>query len=60
MIERYIQALGGAAAIQTVSNRLEKGSADVMGKKTPIDIYTKAPDQRASIMHMEGGEHHRL
>jgi outer membrane lipoprotein-sorting protein len=56
LIERYIQALGGAAAIQKVSNRLEKGSADVMGKKTPIDIYTRAPDQRASIMHMESGE----
>ena len=56
VIDKYIQALGGPAAIQRVSNRLEKGSADVMGKKTPIDIYTRAPNQRASIMHMPGGD----
>jgi photosynthetic reaction center cytochrome c subunit len=56
LIDKYIQALGGSAAIQKVSSRVEKGSADVMGQKTAIDVYTKAPDKRATVMHLPKGD----
>jgi photosynthetic reaction center cytochrome c subunit len=56
VIDKYLQALGGAAAIEKVNSRLEKGNAEVMGKKTPIDIYAKAPDKRVSVMHMANGD----
>jgi hypothetical protein len=56
IIEKYIQALGGAAAIQKVTSRVEKGSADAMGQKLAIDVYSKLPDKRASYMHMPKGD----
>jgi photosynthetic reaction center cytochrome c subunit len=56
VIEKYIQALGGAAAIQKVSSRVEKGNAEVMGQKMAITVYVKAPDKRASYMTTPKGE----
>ena len=56
LIEKYIQALGGTAAIEKVSTRIEKGSAEVMGEKLPIDVYTKAPDKRLSVLHLPKGD----
>jgi hypothetical protein len=54
---KYIQALGGQAALDKVSTRVEKGNA-LMPEDQPIaiDIYTKAPDQRVSAMHMPKGD----
>lgn len=56
VVEKYIQALGGAAAIQKVSSRVEKGSAEVMGQKMAITVYAKAPDKRASYMSTPKGD----
>jgi hypothetical protein len=57
VMAKYIQAIGGAAALDKVSNRVEKGNAVMPdGPPIPIDIYTKAPDQRVSVMHMQKGD----
>ncbi|MGA7461749.1 MAG: c-type cytochrome [Candidatus Korobacteraceae bacterium] len=57
VLARYIQALGGEAALSAVSTRVEKGNALMPeGPSVAIDIYTKAPDQRVSVMHMAKGE----
>ncbi len=57
VLARYIQALGGEAALSKVSTRVEKGNALMPeGPPLAIDIYTKAPDQRVSVMHMPKGE----
>jgi photosynthetic reaction center cytochrome c subunit len=57
VFENYIQAIGGAAALEKISTRVEKGSAVMPeGPPIPIDIYTKAPDQRVSVMHMPHGD----
>jgi photosynthetic reaction center cytochrome c subunit len=56
ILEKYVTALGGAAAIEKVSSRVEKGSADVSGKQFAIDIYAQAPDKRVSVMHFPNGE----
>ena len=56
VIDKYIQALGGAAAIQKVSSRVEKGNAEVMGQKVAITVYAKAPDKRASYMSTPKGD----
>jgi photosynthetic reaction center cytochrome c subunit len=56
VVEKYVQALGGQAALDKVATRGEKGNALMPeGKPVPIDIYTKAPDQRVSVMHMPNG-----
>ena len=57
VLAKYIQALGGAAALAKVHTRVEKGKAIMPeGPPMPIDIYTKAPDQRVSVMHTPKGE----
>ena len=57
VFDKYIQAAGGAAALDKVSSRVEKGNAMMPeGPPIPIDIYTKAPDQRVSVMHMQKGD----
>ena len=56
-LARYVQALGGQAALDKVSTRVEKAAAIMPdGHQVPIDIYTKAPDQRISVMHMPKGD----
>jgi hypothetical protein len=57
VLAKYIQALGGPAALSKVTTRVEKGKALMPeGPAIPIDIYTKAPDQRVSVMHTTRGE----
>ena len=56
ILEKYVSAVGGASAVEKVTSRVEKGSADVGGKQFPIDIYAQAPDQRVSVMHFPNGE----
>ena len=57
VLARYIQVLGGEPALSKVSTRVEKGNA-VMPEGPPlaIDIYTKSPDERVSVMHTPRGE----
>jgi hypothetical protein len=57
LFTKYIQALGGQAALDKVSSRVEKGNALMPeGQPIPIDIYTKAPDERVSVMHTPKGD----
>ena len=57
VLAKYIQALGGEAALTKVASRVEKGNALMPeGPPVAIDIYTKAPDERVSVMHMPKGE----
>jgi hypothetical protein len=56
VIDKYVQALGGAAAIQKVTSRIENGNAEAMGQKMTITVYMKAPDKRASYMSTAHGD----
>ena len=56
LIDKYVQAAGGAAAIDKVTSRVMKGSIDFGGKSLPIDIYSKDPDKRISYTHMSEGD----
>jgi outer membrane lipoprotein-sorting protein len=56
LIEKYLRASGGAAAIDKVTSRVMKGTIDVGGKSIPIDIYCKDPDMRISFTHMPEGD----
>ena len=56
LIEKYVQALGGASAIQKISTRTEKGSADFAGHEVPVEVFDKAPAQRATVMHFPNGD----
>ena len=56
LLDKYVQALGGAAAIDKVTSRVMKGTIDFGGKSLPIDIYSKDPDERISFTHMPEGD----
>jgi outer membrane lipoprotein-sorting protein len=56
LLDKYLQAAGGAAAIEKINSRVMKGTIDVGGKALPIDIYCKGPDKRISFTHMPEGD----
>src|ERR1022692_2550110 len=56
LLEKYVQAVGGAATIDKVTSRVMKGTIDFGGKSLPIDIYSKDPEKRISFTHMPEGD----
>jgi hypothetical protein len=56
LFDKYVQASGGAAAIEKVTSRVMKGTIEFGGKSLPIDIYSKDPDKRISFTHMPEGD----
>lgn len=56
LLDKYVQAAGGAAAIDKITSRVMKGTIDVGGKSLPIDIYAKDPDKRISLAHTPDGD----
>jgi photosynthetic reaction center cytochrome c subunit len=56
IIDNYIRALGGAAAIEKISSREEKGSAAMRGQSVGVEVFTKAPGKRTVVRHLPEGE----
>lgn len=56
LLDKYVQVVGGAAAIDKISSRVMKGNIDFGGKSLPIDIYAKDPEERISLTHMPEGD----
>jgi photosynthetic reaction center cytochrome c subunit len=56
LLDKYLTAVGGAAALQKVSSRVEKGKITASGHEMSIEVYAKAPDKRISIMHLPNGD----
>jgi hypothetical protein len=57
LLDKYLTALGGAEALHTVTSRVQKGTLTAFGgQHFPVDIYSKAPDKRVSIMHLPNGD----
>jgi len=55
VLDKYVQAVGGADALQKITTRVEKGSVTFMGHTMPAEVYAKAPDKRVAIMQMPQG-----
>ena len=63
ILDRYLQALGGAGQLAKLSSFAAKGTYsgfDTGFKDVPVDIYAKAPNQRTWIIHMPEGDSHRV
>src|SRR5208337_3072084 len=57
LLDKFVQALGGADALQKISSRVEKGTLTGFGNRQfPIEVFAKAPDKRLSVMHLPNGE----
>lgn len=51
VLDKYVQALGGRAAVEKLTSRVAKGTMDNSddGTTSPIEVYAKAPALYASI-----------
>ena len=56
LLDKYLQAAGGPAAIDKITSRVMTGTIDFGGKSFPIDIYAKDPEKRISFTHMGNGD----
>ena len=54
IFDKYIQAIGGAARLATLTSYTATGKSTVYGQfgtESPVEIYAKAPNQRATYVH---------
>jgi photosynthetic reaction center cytochrome c subunit len=56
LIDRYVQAFGGALKIEKITSRVEKGTVKLDGREFPVEIFDLGPDKRTSIMHLSSGD----
>jgi hypothetical protein len=57
LLDKYLAAVGGADALKKIGSRVAKGTVTAFGDQhMQVDIYSKAPDKRISVMHMKDGE----
>lgn len=56
IIEKYVQAMGGKAALEKINSRVTKGTLDIpaVGVSGTMETYEKAPNKMASIATIAG------
>jgi photosynthetic reaction center cytochrome c subunit len=55
ILDKYVQALGGAEAIQKITSRMASGTAAFGGRQIPYELYAKAPDKRIAVTKQPNG-----
>jgi photosynthetic reaction center cytochrome c subunit len=57
LLDKYVAAIGGADALQKITSRVQKGTLIAFGgQHFPVDVYSKAPEKRLSVMHLSNGD----
>ena len=56
IISRYVDAIGGPSAIARLSTRVGKGHIALAGRQFPIEIFSKIPGKRLSVVHLSSGD----
>jgi len=59
ILDKYIQAVGGAPALAKLTSLTAKGTYEGFDsdfQQVPVDVYAKAPNLRATVAHMKGGD----
>jgi len=63
IFDRYLKALGGPGAPAKITSLVAKGTYsgfDTGHAEVPVEIFAKAPNQRAWIIHMFNGDSYRV
>src|SRR5260370_22522420 len=55
IIEKYLQAMGGADAVARVSTRLQKGTLTVGTAQFHVEVLTQRPANRVTKVHIPNG-----
>jgi len=59
IFEKYLQAVGGSSGLAKLTSFAAKGTYagfDTLFEKVPVDIFAKAPNQYATVVHMKAGD----
>ena len=56
IIASYVEAIGGAATLQKVITRLEKGTINIGGRNLPIEILSKIGGKQLTVIHLPNGD----
>ncbi len=59
ILDKYIQALGGAERLARLTGFIAKGTSVGYGPEgtpRPVEIYAKAPNQRTTVIHTQNGD----
>jgi photosynthetic reaction center cytochrome c subunit len=56
IIAKYVDAMGGPSAIGRLITRVEKGHIALAGRQFPIEIFSKIPGKRLSVIHLPSGD----
>lgn len=56
LFDKYLQAVGGAAAVDKNTSRVMKGTITFGDRNVPIDIFAKDPNKRVSFTHTPDGD----
>jgi photosynthetic reaction center cytochrome c subunit len=58
ILDKYIQALGGAQRVAALTSYTAKGNSNLYGevREDPFEIYAKAPNQLATTVHQREGD----
>jgi hypothetical protein len=56
VLDKYVQALGGKAAIEKLTNRVAKGTFEIpaFGAAGTVESYAKAPNKQAVVIDIPG------
>jgi photosynthetic reaction center cytochrome c subunit len=56
ILDKYLQAVGGAEAVQKNTSRIQKGTINIGGRQVPVEVLSKAPNKRISTVHTPNGD----
>ncbi|MBZ5530061.1 MAG: c-type cytochrome [Acidobacteriia bacterium] len=55
ILDQYIEAVGGAEALQKITSRVQKGTVSFGGQQFPVEVLSKAPNKRISTVQTPNG-----
>ncbi len=56
IFDSYVKVLGGVAAVEKITSRVQKAKIQFGGGEFPMDVFTKDGNGRISLMHMPEGD----
>jgi photosynthetic reaction center cytochrome c subunit len=56
VLDKYLDAVGGAQAVNKIKTRVQMGKIDASGTQYPVEVYSEAPEKRVSVSHPSRGD----
>jgi photosynthetic reaction center cytochrome c subunit len=56
IIAKYVDSIGGAAALAKIITREEKGTINISGRTLPIEILTRTGNKQLTVIHLPNGD----